>query len=286
TNNLKQIGIALTTYESAHREYPPGRLGCDNWTGDDCTGFSASDPRRNDVSGFVLLLPHLENQPLYDVMQPGEADGIYARSNAAWKTPQKLEALATRPPVFVCPSSTSKSHLEINDNLGVNINWEPKPATGTYAFVAGINGPTYTDSWKRVKHNTGVFHYVASTKIRAITDGLSHTAFAGEVVNAHDINTRNIWSLAMRQLDCLRTTEWPLNGPIPPVPVPGGWRNNGRVYTAGFGSEHPGGALFVRGDASVDFVSESVDTAAYNAMATIRCEDGVGPGTHNCNEDY
>ncbi len=33
TNNLKQLGLAIHSYEASHRKFPPGRVGCDD-TGD------------------------------------------------------------------------------------------------------------------------------------------------------------------------------------------------------------------------------------------------------------
>jgi hypothetical protein len=53
-------------------------------------------------------------------------------------------------------------------------------------------------------------------------------------------------------------------------------RYNGTDYfnDVSFGSEHPGGALFVRGDASVDFESETIDMVVYRALAS---RDGGEP---------
>src|SRR5262245_17645656 len=34
TNNLKQLATAIEVYESSHRKFPPGRVGCDD-TGDE-----------------------------------------------------------------------------------------------------------------------------------------------------------------------------------------------------------------------------------------------------------
>ncbi len=287
-NNLKQTGLALANYETTHKEYPPGRLGCDFAGTEDCAGIP--DRLRTDASGFVLILPYLEQQALHDVLDPGGEAGAYARLNTpAWQTPEKLAALAQRPSAFVCPSNASEPFLDFDDNLGTNINWDPKPATGTYAFVNGINGPSIGPSFLRVKmHNTGPFNYLNGTSIREITDGLTHTYFVGEVRQAHEKGTRNIWSIGMRLLDNLRSTEWPINGPTQRgIAVQlGGLVMNGRVYTAGFGSDHPAGTQFLRGDAGVNFVSESVDPLVYNAWATIKCEDGLGNTNRDCNSDY
>src|SRR5436190_11975602 len=64
TNNLKQIALATHTYVDSLMVYPTGRLGCDCWTDDVC-GTRPSSTRPG-TSGFVLLLPQLEQQVLYE----------------------------------------------------------------------------------------------------------------------------------------------------------------------------------------------------------------------------
>jgi prepilin-type N-terminal cleavage/methylation domain-containing protein len=291
TNNLKQIGLGLANYENSKKEYPAGRFGCDSAGGTEC---AATKPRRffNDTSGFVFLLPFIEQQAIFDVLNAGQDDGVYVRNNlTAWQIPTVFAALAERPSVFVCPSGESDPQLNYNDNLGININWEPKPATGNYAFVHGINGPSWQMSNRAKMYNTGPFVYLFPTKIKQITDGLTSTYFVGEVSRSHEIGNRNVWSIGLRHLDSLRTTEYPLNGPIEPEVAKslGAWdaRNiYNRVFTGGFISEHPGGGNFLRGDAGVEYVAESIDSLIYNASATIKCSDNNGGPSYNCNMDY
>src|SRR3954452_5336840 len=49
-NNLKQLGLAVHQYHDAHNSFPPGQLLFINW---------------RDLSSLVLLLPFIEQQPLY-----------------------------------------------------------------------------------------------------------------------------------------------------------------------------------------------------------------------------
>ena len=62
-NNFRQIGLAISNYESTLESLPPGRVGCDD------LGESMSVPEcppgltseeKNGASGFVVLLPFLE----------------------------------------------------------------------------------------------------------------------------------------------------------------------------------------------------------------------------------
>src|SRR5215472_10002444 len=52
-NNMKQIGIALHNYHSAVNSLPPGQLEGNNWL---------------DFSAHTMLLPYLEQAPLYNAM--------------------------------------------------------------------------------------------------------------------------------------------------------------------------------------------------------------------------
>src|SRR3954470_9425744 len=58
-NNMKQIGLALHSYHGANRVFPPG--GRDyGWT-----WGSGQPAAAQNLHGFVLLLPYLEQEGLY-----------------------------------------------------------------------------------------------------------------------------------------------------------------------------------------------------------------------------
>ena len=58
SNRMKQLGLAMANYESAFRRLPTLRLGSTN----------PNDPYAR-VGGLVMILPFLEQQPLFDKMQ-------------------------------------------------------------------------------------------------------------------------------------------------------------------------------------------------------------------------
>jgi len=66
----KQVGLALAAYETAHQTFPPGRLGCDhNGRVQPYCPTTAEMPYQSAASGFVLLLPHLEQENLQKRME-------------------------------------------------------------------------------------------------------------------------------------------------------------------------------------------------------------------------
>ena len=285
TNNLKQLGLALNNYESGHSAFPTGRVGPDSTShpqvADVGVFFEGRGHERCGQNGFVLLLPQLEEQPLYDMFGIRELFGIWcseASGHTDWRTnpdkggPMKMQAMATRPPFMVCPSSETLPNPEESFT-----GWDPRPATGTYAMCAGHRGPWHgfnLNSCKVKQQNTGMFRYWTVIKQRHITDGTSKTFAVGEIVDGHLNNSRNVWTNFFRYLDTFRVTEAALNTP------PGFEGNTDNRYSpecntenggcnGAFASRHPGGALFVHVDGHVEFIQESIDFDLYQNLSTI-----------------
>lgn len=266
-NNLKQMGLALTNYETTKGSYPPGRAGCDGWQKDVCQGDAGW--QRPGTSGFVFLLPMLEEQGLYDSFGGFKKGAVFPASpgNASdgttdgWMTPAIEAAIAQRPPVLVCASDDV---LPLRDGAG----------TSSYALVHGTNGPTFGIDQVKVKHyNTGVFVYKIVHTQKQVEDGLSKTMFVGETIRGHLQESSNRWMIGSRHLDSLRTTDNPLNTPpgTGVVVTLYGYSTNGA-----FGSFHPGGGNFAFGDGHVEFISENIDLRSYRALST-RAGDEVLP---------
>jgi prepilin-type N-terminal cleavage/methylation domain-containing protein/prepilin-type processing-associated H-X9-DG protein len=286
TNNLKQIGLAIINYEIARKEYPPGRLNCDAGSPYyDCRYDLLDQNARSSMSGFVLILPYLEEQALFDQAGVDQDDAIW-RWNAKWKSnPARVAVVEARPSVYVCPSNTSLPTVEPRPDTtqfpGIAI------ASGTYAFVQGKRGPSWmgTNGPLYVKtRNTGVFHYFRTVSGKQITDGLSDTMLVGEVLKSHTPGNRSIWSNGARLLDSMRTTENPLNTPpnsIDATSFPAG-SIPPEVENGAFGSEHPGGANFVFGDGRIEFILDSIADELYQAGATIDCQDGLEGSPVDC----
>ncbi len=272
-NNLKQIGLALHNYEIVLKVYPPGRLGCDGVTSPTCACGSNTDAQRVGTSALVLILPYMENNPLYDSAS-FQKIGIWNDSmdpalNKGWLDAPRLKLVSTRVPTYVCPSSTAEPYWP-------DLTWwaiPVAPATGSYAMCHGSIGPSDGISTRMKCQNTGLFLYGTVRASREVTDGLSNTFYAGEVLAAHTPESENIWTYASRHLDTMRNTENPLNTP----PGKGTYVTcpYGPCHNGAFGSEHPTGANFLYGDGRVAFVSENVDLATYRAASTIALGETV-----------
>lgn len=113
-----------------------------------------------------------------------------------------------------------------------------------------------------------------------VSDGLSNTLMMGEVLPHQSDHDWNGW---MHFNTLWNATNVPINFPVIGIGEPGwnsninprglandngmgcnGWRN--WQTSQGFKSQHSGGANFVFGDASVNFLQASTDMRVYNAM--------------------
>ncbi|MGL4555806.1 MAG: DUF1559 domain-containing protein [Gemmataceae bacterium] len=257
SNNLKQLGIALHSHHDSVGAFPAGRFGCDG-SGAPCTGDSLTSVNRGGASAFVSLLPYLELDNVHRTIGKTEANVPWPTTdNATWRPFDKI-ALETRPSVLVCPSDTALPFIT-NSGLGGSIN----AATGSYALVAGTNGPSMGISAAVKFDNTGLFLYRLTKRFADVLDGTSNTIAMGEVYDGHLGTNPNIWSVGSRHAHSLRTTQNPINTP------PG----TGILYTTlngAFMSRHTGGANFALTDGSVRFLSQTMDITLYRNLSTIR----------------
>jgi prepilin-type N-terminal cleavage/methylation domain-containing protein len=85
SNNLRQIGVALALYHTAHQTFPAGGI---EWR-------PPNNPAKRQLAWSAFLLPHLEQQKLYEMLDLSK--GFDAAENAAGAS-----AVLS---VYVCPTS-------------------------------------------------------------------------------------------------------------------------------------------------------------------------------------
>jgi prepilin-type N-terminal cleavage/methylation domain-containing protein/prepilin-type processing-associated H-X9-DG protein len=225
-NNLRQIGIAMQVYYSEHDCFPPAFMGS-------AQGFFGPH-----WSWSAFLLPSLEQQSLYDSL--GVATQPFGNGVAfAQPCPNTQMSLS----VFVCPSdggpalNSDKGQFAKSNYRGIMGNI----AQPTVAFGVANNGIVYLNSCI----STG-----------DITDGTSNTLLVGECsLSATPVHYGALWA-GMRGSDSdgviwVSDTMWWIDS-SPDYCI------NGHQPQA-FGSKHPGGATFLFADASVHFLSESIN---------------------------
>lgn len=311
-NNISNLVKALTAYEAKYQKLPPGRVGC----GTD-TNYPACEKvqffQRQATSAFVMILPELDEATLYQSFKafrngavfPGHDLGstrdassvlapVKSREATAWL--EGLPNLATtRPKVFVCPSDTSSAVISLaNDSPDADNDpqWaaQPDAATGSYALSMGRNGPAvHADMSPAAKsrgeitvkyNNDGMFMYRMPLSSKDISDGAANTFFLGEVRKASDMSNINRWMVGIRLADSLRSTCNALNTPPGQgITVGGSGSSEPGVASlnGAFGSTHTSGANFGFADGHVEFITNNISMAVYQALSTRSKGDTAPP---------
>jgi prepilin-type N-terminal cleavage/methylation domain-containing protein len=257
-NNQKQVGLAVIEYETALRKFPAGRVGCDD-LGDtlpiDVCPPGLAPEKKTAASGFVLVLPYLELQPLYEQLNV-ENGGLWNRNvnDLAWYgDPGKNKGIKEIIPTMVCPSEDAKPISYVYQPIGA--------ATASYAFSSGTKGPSHTREQVRYE-NDGLFVFVKSRRVREVFDGLSNTFMLGEVILSDTWESSNTWSYTRAHADSLRTTQNPLNT----------WPGTGDMEeqrNGAFASFHPQGTVFTFADGHLQFITDDIELVTYRALSTI-----------------
>lgn len=258
TNNLKQMGLALQNYADLTRGALP----------------IGSTPFKHGM--FAQLLPYVEQQALYDTLN---------FTVSAYDDPARGKTVLA---IYLCPSYEGRALLEATE---VPDSWY-RGAMCTYQGVGGrlantegvaypvMQVPNYTPctAYGDLPTN-GMFGMSFSRKLADVSDGLSNTLAIGEFVQTDDERT-NRWPVNVRDwifggdTTCgnmsVKALVWPINAPV----------NRGSPHNVGYnrlpmGSNHPGGASFVLGDASVRFLSETIEMETYLSLGSCNGKETV-----------
>jgi prepilin-type N-terminal cleavage/methylation domain-containing protein/prepilin-type processing-associated H-X9-DG protein len=259
SNNLKQIGLAMENYESTFREFPPGRMGCDGATGNQCTNFTTGAGTIG-LSGFAAMLPFIEMNALHQKIDYNGTSPPFNANGSTWWVNGNLQLIEARPKFMVCPTDISKPYIDNSPASGLRI------ATGCYGMVGGTNGPPND---LNIKHlNNGMFVYRTGMRRAEILDGTSNQMLIGETIGNDQSAHPNMWANGSR-FQTIRTTKNPLNQ----KPKTGTLAGN---ENGAFGSYHPGGAMFVFADGHVSFLTQNINFTNYQRLSSRADGEVVG----------
>jgi prepilin-type N-terminal cleavage/methylation domain-containing protein/prepilin-type processing-associated H-X9-DG protein len=276
TNNLKQMGLAVHNYISAHDTLPLGAFymwptTCGRW--------------KQAHSFFVGMLPFLEQGAASNAFN-------YNLHPYQWEN-STVQAFGMS--MLWCPSDPEVSQpvqaAQPRNFLG-SCSGVPGGYTATppwllyhtsYAANAGMFpdypvGPASADPnyGALTGQANGVIYFGSSTRLSSITDGTSNTLLIGERAfsKIRPVASKDVWFLWFSSAfsDTMFFTFFPIN-PYNRIPdtgtadlgVPGG----GNAYTAAASSLHPGGANFAMCDGSVRFIKDSITTWPYDQSTLL-----------------
>lgn len=280
TNNLRQLALACHNYLDRSKCFPLNYgMGSNPWGTPPGTDYRAT-------SWMTQILPFIEQQPLYAMI-----DFSYDVTNDP-RSPNYNQPTAPSNPfvarqvisTFICPSDGENQGGVMGSRANRSGSW----AVNNYKGVLGANwqwgnfqvvppSPLANTEWgasgQGLDYPNGLFcRCYGRVVIRTaanVTDGFSNTFMIGEAVPRWCTHT---WWFHFNGVTA--TCAIPLNAPAQCQNTGnrkadldacwGDWPNN---YS--FMSRHPGGANFALVDASVRFVSESIDLTLYRQLATI-----------------
>ncbi|NQT36154.1 MAG: DUF1559 domain-containing protein [Planctomycetes bacterium] len=246
TNNLKQLGLGVHNYHGASNVLPSGMA------------YEASSGK----GWIVSILPHVEQQALFDQFKPG-MNGSYGAGQGLFRA-ECRNAMKTLVPIVQCPSDPTVKTTSTEQWQWVGI----EVALTSYKGVMGDNrmGGSYSvhpgsePDCHLGPNCSGLFwrySYQRPIRIEDIKDGTTNTFMIG-----HSRPRYFPCSAAFFSNGDYASTYAPINY----VPEP--FSRNEWWNWWGFSSDHPGGAPFCMGDGSVRFVSESIDYTVYRGMST------------------
>ena len=257
-NIMKQWGLALHNYHGVYNSLPLGAMG----VGSGVVG--------NEFGFHVRLLPYIEQGPLYEQFNMSLH---YNETTISVNRDLKQQ----RTPLHFCPSARSEDQIANEADtytihyFGVAGAKGPRPATiGTGNYDHEGNTTTAYGGFSL----NGCLTRNRTYAFRDITDGTTNTFLMGESSD----ETRDGWSMSWRPWTQGASADSAGAAMYACKNVFGGIGQTGYVFASSsavgqyndvrFGSQHTGGAHFVFADGSVNFVSENIDFATYQAAAS------------------
>lgn len=275
-SNLKQIGLALHTYQDTMNVLPWG------------FGGEPGGARGTLWGWAVLILPQLEQGTLYNALATSTG-GVSPSGNPAtgfnaimntFSPPNTYLQMSL--PVYRCPTDTGSAQVSIPTG---GLNGSPQASTFVFgrSNYSGVMGSVVTSQpvgnlGGGIMVTNGAFSESSSKRFRDFTDGLSNTFLVGEkrsaaILNGMYTGCETIWAgsnddffpdwqgFGMHLGACEQADVLNLKTPIAPTP------SSGLPFIA-FSSMHGGGANFVLGDGSVRFISENIATGPPNVAGS------------------
>lgn len=279
-SNMKQIGLALHNYHDAFLVFPPGETN----TKDIGYGMAGH-------AWQAFVLPYLDQLVIHSQLNWNLPGWIWPPV-VETIDPNHTMAVNTVLTVYLCPSSTQNSKVNINPSNPAH----PPNKHGNCEYV-GIAGSDRNPraGWENAS-NRGALFLNSRTSFRDFIDGTSNTMLVGEFSGVTECQALNSgggtsnsslsWDIGNQCGNCaggemtyaIKTIAFPPNGAFfwndadarrcPPV--------LSVVSRAALKSNHTGGIHIGLTDGSVRFLSQTINQITYKNLADRADGDVLG----------
>jgi prepilin-type N-terminal cleavage/methylation domain-containing protein len=296
SNKLRQLAIGLHNHHDTYDKFPPG-----------CQGLVFRQPNPTNAaanlpgtSWIVFTLPFIEQRPLYDRYRFDLAHNSNENGQIVGMTVV---------PTLYCPSGPdARRYLDPNGSVGTGVRGNPTthyygvmgpgPAVGYISSETDIDqhpitygGVTYNyrrgnrpgnGAWSgngilsHYRETTGSISSNRVVRMADITDGTTNTLMLGEISRQMPSNycspashSYRSWirgnttssNSAANGSGATKNVSYPINFMY--------YNCSNNFNDISMMSNHPGGAQFALGDASVRFIPQTIDFSVYRLAASM-----------------
>ena len=282
-NKMHQLGIALQNFHDTNGRFPEGARG--RYLQSSTLAYNNGAPGFKRVAFAIHVFPFIEEGTLHDNYD-------FSRSSYHAMVNDPNSPFTVSQPAFTCPSDEPAQTTncdggnarDFKGNYGVN--WGPWSYDCQRVVVRTTRDGTVPsrgcsgDSREAVKFHGAPFHVEWGARIAQITDGTSNTLAMMEMLQIPELRTvcdrrGRIWNddFGCYQINTRATpnssafdVSWcdTTNDEFPCQQ-----QNNAQEGRLVSRSRHTSGVVVLMCDASVHFVSDSIDLAVWQAVSTI-----------------
>jgi prepilin-type N-terminal cleavage/methylation domain-containing protein len=274
STRMREVALAMHQHHNTYKYFPHGTYNYIDGTfytpppygTDDGKGNTGPGPHRMDRRCWMQdVLPFLEQRSLYDEFKKQMDTGGTALGF------QKHDTVIT---VLMCPSDPTSPKL--------HTFWGGS-GTPTQGFSGNVIANAGSDYFRRTQdvdsgNLDGVFFAVSKVRIDDIRDGTTNTALLSELIlspdtDSHDIRGRYhnpahggvLFSTRLPPNNMVPDRlNWCANNPVPRAPCI--WIETDMFVSVR--SYHTGGVNLALADASVRFISDSIEPDLFKAMGS------------------
>ena len=303
SNNLKQMGIALHNFHDVHGTFPAALIHAGWHTSASPTARRYKGPEVDytsqpnflvyNHSGFVALLPYVEQVPLHaqynyqNIAAIRNGNGSTAQLGPNPTGNPNFIVASTPLKVFTCPSDKVPAPQTTATGTGTGNPYDrTNLARSNYFFniMNNIDQTAFYDA--QSVNNKGPFGINGSAGMNTIRDGTSNTIAIGEAKQIHTSSSYGpYWGAGIHtavtgrilvfsstsgsQNHCWKPNySYSWDAVCCPTCTPTN-ANKPLQYAWGFGSWHPGTTQFVLCDGSVRNIPDTIDGRIWGAYGTV-----------------